>query len=659
MKGLRMSQRLYAAWICILIGLGLVSPGWAQPHQVVQARAVWSQDAAHVGDSLVLAVVADIELGWHIYSDQDQQYEDTGGVSLIPTTIHVDHAPPGLAFGPVVYPEPHHFEMGKFLKAMVFEDQAIFFLPVMIGDTTKPGTQRLVLDLHYQACDDKRCLMPAHISVDTGLQIVGSDVAVTKINPNIFAAYQHGDAVEQEPGHVGQLPVTTEGADVNTVASFEVSQSNRGTPGALAYNFFGMRIHLDTRTVSGMILLMVLAGLGGFLLNFTPCVLPVIPIKIIGLSKVAGSRRRCLLLGASMTFGVVVFWLVIGALVSLVSGFTTNNQLFGYPAFTLTVGIVIAILAVGMCGLFALRLPKFVYGFSPGQDTMVGSFGFGVMTAVLSTPCTGLFLGFAAAWAATQSAPVALLTFSVIGLGMALPYLVLSANPAWVDKMPRTGPASELIKQLMGLLMLAAAAYFIGSGINGVVNDGTKAPSGAYWWVVAIIVVAAGLWLAHQVFFITRRPSRRLACAGLGVLLAVTSLYSAYHLAAKQPQWVYFTEERFQAALDEGNAVVLDFTADWCLNCKVLEAAVLYHEKVLDRLSRKDVVAMKVDITSRKNVDGYKMLDAVGRVTIPLLVVFSADGVEVFKSDAYGVEQVLDAIERATLTGNVASGVDP
>ena len=76
MKDLRMSQRLYAVWVCILIGLGLVSPSWAwaQPHQVVQTRVVWSQDAAHVGDSLVLAVVADIELGWHIYSDHDQQY---------------------------------------------------------------------------------------------------------------------------------------------------------------------------------------------------------------------------------------------------------------------------------------------------------------------------------------------------------------------------------------------------------------------------------------------------------------------------------------------------------------------------------------------------------------------------------------------------------
>src|SRR5690606_18971771 len=108
-----------------------------------------------------------------------------------------------------------------------------------------------------------------------------------------------------------------------------------------------------------------------------------------------------------------------------------------------------------------------VYRFNPGHDSYVGAVGFGVMTAVLSTPCTAPFMGAAAAWSLTQDAVVTWSTFGAIGVGMAAPYLVLSAYPSLVKRMPRTGPASELIKQVMGLLMLAAGAYFIGTGVVG------------------------------------------------------------------------------------------------------------------------------------------------------------------------------------------------
>ena len=101
----------------------------------------------------------------------------------------------------------------------------------------------------------------------------------------------------------------------------------------------------------------------------------------------------------------------------------------------------------------------------------LGSFLFGVMTAVLATPCTAPFMGAAAAWAVKQPGLTTLATFSAIGVGMSLPYLFLSAFPQLVERMPKTGPASELIKQIMGLLLLAAASYFIGAGISDLAEE--------------------------------------------------------------------------------------------------------------------------------------------------------------------------------------------
>src|SRR5438093_10837506 len=161
--------------------------------------------------------------------------------------------------------------------------------------------------------------------------------------------------------------------------------------------------------------------------------------------------------------------------------------------------MVICVMAVGMCGLFAVNLPAWVYRVNASQETVAGSFFFGIMAAVLSTPCTAPFMGAAAAWATTQSAAITLSTFAAIGLGMALPYLVLSAFPGLAKRMPRTGPASELIKQVMGLLLLAAGAYFLGTGITGGLTVPPDPPSPFYWLVLALFVAAVGGWLFWRI----------------------------------------------------------------------------------------------------------------------------------------------------------------
>ena len=383
------------------------------------------------------------------------------------------------------------------------------------------------------------------------------------------------------------------------------------------------------------------------MLNFTPCVLPIIPIKIISLSTAAENRKRCFILGLTMSLGILVFWLVLGMMVALISGFTAANQLFQYPVFTILIGGIIAVMAVGMCGLFSVRLPGFIYKINPRQDSLQGSFGLGILTAILSTPCTAPFMGAAAAWAATQHPVTTITTFAFIGSGMAIPYLILSASPELVKKMPKTGPASELIKQVMGLFMLAAAAYFIGSGLSALLSNPPDPTGRVYWWVVMAFCAAAGGWLAYQTVRIASGKGRRVFFTALGILMIVMSVIGGLRLTDKGPiDWIYYTPERFNEAVKQRKIVVMDFTAEWCLNCKALEHGVLNSRKIIDLFASDDIVTIKVDITG-KNPAGKKKLKEVGSLTIPLLVIYSPNKNIVFKSDFYTADQIISAVKKA------------
>ncbi|MGD8741460.1 MAG: cytochrome c biogenesis protein CcdA, partial [Desulfobacterales bacterium] len=416
---------------------------------------------------------------------------------------------------------------------------------------------------------------------------------------------------------------------------------------AIEFNLFGWNFSFNTASGFGWALLLITAAFGGMLLNFTPCVLPLIPIKIISLSHAAKDRKRCLLLGWVMSLGILAFWIALGILIALVSDFTATNQLFQYPVFTILVGSIIGIMALGMFGSFSIRLPQFIYMINPQQDSLQGSFALGILAAVLSTPCTAPFMGAAAAWSATQSSLTTAATFAAIGGGMALPYLLLSAFPHLVNRMPKAGPASELIKQVMGLFMLAAAAYFLGVGISALLSSPPNPPSKIYWWPVMGLVAAGGTWLALRTLALARKKITKTVFVSLGLILMVLPIWGALRLSDEGPiNWMYYTPERFEAAIAQRKTVLMEFTAEWCLNCKVLEESVLQDQRIINLLAQEHIVPMKVDITGN-NLAGKAKLKAVGSLTVPLLVIFAPDGNPVFKSDFYTADQVLGAVERA------------
>jgi thiol:disulfide interchange protein DsbD len=274
---------------------------------------------------------------------------------------------------------------------------------------------------------------------------------------------------------------------------------------------------------------------------------------------------------------------------------------------------------------------------------MGGSAIFGVMTAVLSTPCTAPLMGAAAGWAVTTKSPVTILTvFLAIGLGMGSPYLVLSAFPQMARKLPRGGPASDVLKQVMGLLLLAAAVYFIGAGINGLREEPLK----LHWWLVGITGASAGLWLAWRTLRIAKTARAKVVFVVIGLFITTVSMAIPPIFTYERLPWRKFTPEALIAAQKDGKVVVLDFTAEWCINCKTFEKTILESDEVSGVLNESGVQLLKADITGN-NPAGTAKLAELGRVTIPLLVVYAPNGVEVLKSEAYTRQQVVDAVRKA------------
>jgi len=599
----------------------------------VRARAVAQRDVVRPGDPLVIAVELDHDAGFHTWPNTPVVPPQFGAdFPAIATTVQVTAVPRGTVVHPLQWPEPVavivYYTLEP-IELLSYAGTMVAFVPVTLAPDLEPGAASFELTVEFQACDETSCYPPQELvlAVPVTIAAPGSPVGGSANEPALFATFD--------------VAGFTDGWSAPAVQPLEMAA-------------FGVGFTFDPTGFGGLAALLALAAFGGLLLNFTPCVLPVIPLKVMGLSRAAGRPTRLLFLGAMMSLGVVAFWLAIGGAIAFIAGFGAISSLFQTGWFSFVVGMVVAVMAVGMFGLFEVTLPQSVYRVRPDQENAHGSFLFGVLTAVLSTPCTAPFMGAAAAWAATQAAPVTLATFASIGAGMALPYLLLTARPGLLARVPRSGPASVVVKQTMGFMMLAVASFFLGLSLASALQRPPDPPSTVYWWVVAFWVVVGAAWVAVRTHALSRSKARRGAAWVGAIALAGVSLALARGFASAGPiDWVHYTPERFTAAATEGHVIVLDFTAEWCLNCRALETGVLHQPRVVELLAAPGVVPMRVDLTGR-NPDGQAKLKELQWVGIPLLAVFGPGTgySNPLTYDTYTQQVVVDAVALAGAVGD-------
>jgi thiol:disulfide interchange protein DsbD len=574
----------------------------AQPESKVNVTAALVADKVAPGGKALVTVTFAIEETWHIYPQDWSALGGESGTGILSTAGVTFADKSGLSARAAQWPKPivKMVGTGKAAERSAFlEGNAVVYIPVVIDADAAPGPREIKVSWSSQACTDKGVCLFEEPGDATLTLTIAADA------PQAPASWPAGfDANGFDALPAGTTPLSS----VIDLGLFKI----------------------DAAGAFGLVLLMSVCALAGFILNLMPCVLPVIPIKIAGFQRAAehqgGGRGRAFLLGLMTALGIVAFWFVIAMLISVVKVVDSVNFLFGHPLFQLGAAAVIGIMAVGLMGAFTIQLPQALYSINVGHDTLKGSFLFGVMTAVLGTPCFGPFIGAALSWATQQdNALIPLMAMTFVGIGMALPYVVLAAFPALTKKLPKAGPGSDLIKQVMGLMMIAVAVFFLGNGILALVAEAPFMKAMIHWWVMTFLIVFASLWLLFKGI-----PNARSAfgkglifvtalVVGGGMLAWTLRLHSVEkRIHEANASWIAYSPEAEKAALAAGKTVVIDFTAEWCLNCKFLKAGPLSEQGVIDALKDPNVVAMIADLTSR-SAPGWKRLKEIKEVGIPVV----------------------------------------
>lgn len=607
-----------------------------QPRQVVSIEVVPQREAAHPGDQFALAVIITLEDTWHIWPNQPVVPPALEGVDATPTTLSLPAPPaPGIAvkLDWTQWPTPvpvASAAFGESLEILSLKGRSVAYVPVVLAPDLAPGDYPIRLDLFSQACDDSVCLPPGAASATATLRVVPRDQPIREAGADLFAGFV--------PSVFARI-----------LAGDAAPGAAAAEPAPIVFNLLGWTFTLPRASIA---LILGLAFVAGLIMNFTPCVLPVIPIKVLSLQHHAQSPAKLAYFGTIYCIGIVAAYAVLGL---LAAGLITGGQkfewgqIFTYRWFTILMGLLVGVMALGMIGLFTLRLPQAVYMINPSGDTAPGNFLLGLLTAVLAVPCTGPLLGGALAWAGTQPPAISLLAFLSMGLGMASPYALLIAFPKLIDRIPRGGAGGELLKQVVGVLMLAVAAYLL----SLVTID--KWP----WWIVGAITAAAFAWLAVGAWRLLKSPRAKWTNTAVAVVAIPLTFLGASSLASEGPvAWRLFhnqTDDAIRAAiaaeLAEGRVVLVDFTAKWCTNCHVIEKSIILSETGLLALGAPDVVEFKVDLSSAADDQGWGLVKEIsGAGGIPLIAIYGPalpEGKPIYYQSFFKPSDLAAAIDKA------------
>ncbi|MFC7301987.1 protein-disulfide reductase DsbD family protein [Cognatiluteimonas weifangensis] len=374
----------------------------------------------------------------------------------------------------------------------------------------------------------------------------------------------------------------------------------------------------------GLLLALLLALAGGLILNLMPCVLPVLTLKALSLAT-SGGRARAHALW--YTAGVLLSFLLVGA---LVLGLRSTGQALGWgfqlqqPWVVGALAYVMFAVGLGLSGLISVG--HGLAGAGQGlaaRDGAVGDFFTGVLAVVVASPCTAPFMAAALAFAFTASPLLALAVFAALGLGLALPFLLIGFVPALARRLPRPGPWMDTLKQVLAFPMYLTAVWLLwvlgqqrGIDAVGLALTGMVLLALAAWWLARLRLRRAPL---------QRTLALALLLAATAPLALAARLPAPVATTAGATAVVPYSAQRLAQLRSEGRVVFVDMTADWCVTCKANEKTVLSRARFREAMRRADAVFMQGDWT---NVDPEitAFLEAHRAVGVPLYVVFPRDG---------------------------------
>ncbi|OUL31425.1 cytochrome C biogenesis protein [Nostoc sp. RF31YmG] len=484
----------------------------------------------------------------------------------------------------------HHDE--HFGDVVVFFDQAEVTLPLLRRQTA-PADITLVAT--FQGCQtDGICYPPMTRRVKLSLPA--------------------GKVTPPEQASAAPLPIQP------------LSGNARPTPAAKPPAYPDASAENDNRSVpppqrQNLLWVLIAALAGGLVLNLMPCVLPILSLKVLGLAHSGESRARARSHALWYSLGVLVSFTAIGA---LVIGLRAAGQAAGWgfqlqqPWFVAMLAYLMFAIGLSLSGLFTLGGAGGLGQSLASRNGPVGDFFTGVLACVVASPCIAPFMGTALAYAFAAPALPAMLVFVVLGLGLALPFLLIGFVPSLARRLPTPGPWMETLKQVLAFPMYLTAIWLLW------VLGKQRGVDALALVLVGATLLALGLWWFERSRWRSHRLGLGLSSAML--LLALVPVWGVTQLAPPRAAAAEAGEVAYSAQLldrlrADNRVVFVNMTADWCVTCKANERHVLGSGEFRDTLRRVDAVYMSGDWTNEDPAISafLKQHQAVG---VPLYVVY-------------------------------------
>ncbi|MCH9021358.1 MAG: thioredoxin family protein [Planctomycetes bacterium] len=595
----------------------------------VEVKLVKQYDVIGSGQGFGIAVILDIKEGWHLYRNPLK-----GDSSIGLKTEVVPYGSKGVEFGGVQYPDGTAYR-DKLLDTsyFIYEGEIICLLPVRV---TGPGSGNYAVDLELTGlicAEETGTCLPWSSKVTVNIEL-SDDVEVVSAGienrGELFLGIDWA-AVKWEEARVKRSGVERGGLGGNGVSAGRVLM-----PDYQPQDFDGTGIGS-----ADWLPVIFLALAAGVILNLMPCVLPVIPLKVLSLIKqgqaddVSGDRYKSFKLALVFSGGIVLVFVVLAL---VMSGFQMlYGQQFQSLTFKFVMLMVIFVLALSMLGLFEVTMPSYISNIQIVRKGYVGALGMGVLATLLATPCSAPLLGPVLTWSLSKPPAITVAVFVVIGVGMASPYVLLTAFPGLMNRIPKAGPWMLRMKQGLGFVMLAVAVYLV-----------FLFP--ARWHLPLLIfclIVAMAIWLGWHVVGISTARVRRAWARGIAAALVICGgmwlLNQARPLQASP--FEAYTPERLMEYHKQGRVVMVEFTADWCPNCKYVELTVLKRQEFKDKLAEMGAVLLIADWT-HDDPAITELLNQLGSKSIPFTAVFGGDDYlrPYVLRDIYSLETILKVL---------------
>jgi len=600
-------------WSLIFL-IGSINAAFAQ--EAYQAhthvRLISEQDAVIPGRTFWVALDLILDDGWHVY------WQNPGDSGLSPKIKW--QLPSGIKAGDIHWPYPERLNVGP-LTNFGYEHEVFLLVPVTIDQSFQAAAHvSLSALVNWLTCDREECI-PGRAQLNLTLPILANASGVTfnsfknyfdqtrrslpKLNLSVMShAVLDGnqwrlhiqtpfkgqgdivfypfrdDVIEHAAAQHSQ--VTSFGYQVNLIKSHIYQQSLPYLEG-IAVNSAGWDnlgktqaiiikapIELAPAHISFLIACLF-ALIGGLILNLMPCVLPVLSINVLHLVERHPDRKIALRHSLIYALGILVSVWALALLLFILKSigqFAGWGFQFQSPIFVIVVALILFVLSLNLFGVFEFYVPAI--GVSPSRQLgYQASFISGVITTIVASPCTAPFMGTALTLAISQPNIVGFGVFTCLGLGLALPFILLSAFPVLLSFVPRPGPWMIHLKQALGLILIACVIWLI--------------------WVFGIET-------------------------GLGDF---TRFYKTSH----EIQWQPYSSTAVSEARQARHGVFLDFTAAWCINCQVNDRLVLQNSDVVSAFKDQGIIAFKGDWT-KYDPAITQALAAFGRDSIPVYVYY-------------------------------------